>query len=388
MSRIRKLILATLAVVGLLIVGLAAIVMTGNTMTVLAMLAGPPRDWDEKRLAPPPDYASPAAWAAWPDRTGLADYRPEGVAAPAVSPQVDVFFIHPTGYMNGADWNAPLDPNSRTEENTQWMMANQASAYNGSARVFAPRYRQASFFRYISASEDVGQKTMDLAYSDVLRAFEYFLAHANNGRPFIIASHSQGSQHAFRLLQERIDATPLEKSLVAAYVIGTRITNADAGSLKSIKVCDKADQTGCLVHWAAMGDGGSPPPGMTDLVCVNPLSWTRDGGRVEAAAHKGGVPISGAFSAQMFGSDAAQGMQFPPLGAPLPAMTWAECRGGFLYVKDLAETVFAPVILPGKNYHGLDYPLFHMDIRQNVELRLQAWLAGRSAPTTSPATQE
>ena len=384
----RKLILGAVALLGLLLVGLAGIVMTGNTMTVLAMLAGPPSDWDERRLAPAPDYASPASWAAWPDRAGLADYRPEGVSAPAAPPQVDVFFIHPTGYMNGADWNAPLDPGSRTEENTQWMMANQASAYNGSARVFAPRYRQASFFRYISASEEVGQKTMDLAYSDVLRAFEYFIANAGTGRPFIIASHSQGSQHAFRLLQERIDGTPLEQSLVAAYVIGTRITNVDAGSLKSIKVCDKPEQTGCLVHWAAMGEGGSPPAGMSDLVCVNPLSWRRDGTRVQATSHKGGVPVSGAFSVQMFGNDAAQGMQFPPLGAPLPELTWAECREGFLYVRDLADTVFAPVILPGKNYHGLDYPLFHMDIRRNVEQRIEAWVAARSVPTSPPATQE
>jgi len=384
---VKRAIIATLALLGLLAAIAAGIVLSGNTLTVLAMVAGPPRDWDERRLAPAPDYATAASWAAWPGRGGFADYKPQGLAEAASRLDVDVFFIHPTGYMVGKDWNSPMDPNSRTEENTSWSMANQASAFNTAARVYAPRYRQASFFRYISASEDVARKTMDLAYSDVLRAFEHYLANENQGRPFIIASHSQGSQHAFRLLQERIDATPLVGRLVAAYVPGTDITNAKVAALKSIRVCDRPDDTGCLVHWATMGEGGTLPPGITDLVCVNPLSWNRDGARVAAEAHRGGVPASGSFSAQMFGDDAAQGMQFPPLGTPIAALTWAECREGYLFVKDLSGSAFAGIILPGKNYHGLDVPLFHMDIRQNIGERLTAWQAGREA-TKARAPQE
>jgi hypothetical protein len=384
----RRFLAVVLVVLGLVLAGIAAIVWSGNTLTVIALLAGPPHSWDEKRLAPAPDYASQASWAAWPDRGGLADYRPQGEAAAARLLQVDVFFVHPTGYMKGHDWNAPLGSGSRTEENTQWMMANQASIFNGVARVYAPRYRQASLFRYISASEDVGRKASDLAYSDVERAFEYFLATASRGRPFIIAGHSQGTQHAFRLLKEKIDGTPLERLLVAAYILGSDVTNEVAAGLKSIRVCSSAEQTGCLVHWAAMGEGGSPPPGVSDLVCVNPLSWKRDGGRMNEAAHKGGVPISGALSAQMFGSDAAQGMEFPPLGSPMPAMTWAECRDGFLYVSDLVDSVYKPFILPGKNYHGLDFPLFHMDIRNNAAQRSEKWLARSGASPVSPAAQE
>ena len=60
----------------------------------------------------------------------------------------------------------------------------------------------------------------ELAYSDVLRAFDYYLAHENHGRPFILASHSQGSLHALRLIQERLAGKPLQKQLVAAYLIG------------------------------------------------------------------------------------------------------------------------------------------------------------------------
>lgn len=355
----------------------AAIYFTGNTINVIALMAGPPKNWDLARKAPDPDYAQPGSWAAWPGREGPADFVPQGVSKAEGTKAVDVFFIHPTGYMNGADWNSPLNTQSRTEENTTWMMANQASAFNGTANVYAPRYREASIFRYLGAPEDLATKAMDFAYADVVRAFEYYLANENKGKPFIIASHSQGSQHAFRLLQERIDGQDIQGRMVAAYVIGTRITNRDAASLKSIKVCDTPTQTGCLVHWAAMGDGGTPPDDMQDLVCVNPLSWKRDGGRAPASMHVGAVPISGTFSVRMFGDDSPQGIEFKPLETPQPGLTWAECRNGFLYVADQAAGAFNRFILPGKNYHGLDYPLFHMDIRRNVEERRRTYMLDR-----------
>jgi hypothetical protein len=127
---------------------------------------------------------------------------------------------------------------------------------------------------------------------------------------------------------------------------------------------------------------------MSDLVCVNPLSWKRDGGRAPATLHKGGVPISGTFSVRMFGDDSPQGIEFKPLEAPQPGLTWAECRNGFLYVADQSGGVFNRFILPGKNYHGLDYPLFHMDIRMNVAERVSAYLKRGVTDGPAPATQE
>lgn len=362
------------AIVLLIVVALVGIWATGNTINVIAALFGPAKVWDEAKLPPAPDYAQKQNWAAYPGENDLAQMVPEGLKSTEDGKAVDVFFIHPTGYMSGASWNSPMNANSRTEENTSWMMANQASVFNGCCNVYAPRYREASIFRYLSAPEDIANKAMDLAYGDVVRAFEYYMANVNHGRPFIIASHSQGSQHAFRLVKEKIDGTSLQASMIAAYIIGTRVTNAEAAELKSVKICDSAVQTNCIVHWATFGEGGSPPPGMDGLVCVNPLSWRRDGSRAPADQHQGGVPISGKFSVRLWGSDAPEGVEFKPLGAPLPKATWAECRNGLLFVQDQSSTVFSSFILPGKNYHGLDYPLFHMDIRKNVAERCKTYL--------------
>ncbi|MFM9862922.1 MAG: DUF3089 domain-containing protein [Micropepsaceae bacterium] len=362
----------------------AAVYLTGNTLTVIGWLWGPKHGWDLSLKAPALDYRQASSWAAWPGRESGALYTPRGVFVPDGAKAVDVFFIHPTGFLNGAEWNSPMNPQSRTEENTKWMMANQASAFNGCCNVYAPRYREASIFRYWTAPEDIAQKTMDFAYADVVRAFEYYMANENKGRPFIIASHSQGTSHALRLVQEKIDGTNLEASMIAAYVIGSRVTNAEANALKSVKVCDSPTQTDCIVHWATFGEGTKVPPEMSDLVCVNPLTWRRDGVRAEAAMHQGGVAASGKFSMQVWGDDSPQGVVFEPLGPPLPKLTWAECKDGILWAADQSKTPLGRLSLRG-NYHGLDYPLFHMDIRKNVADRVAAYQQRGPAGGPGPA---
>jgi Protein of unknown function (DUF3089) len=372
-----------LLVVLLLAAAGAAIVFSGNTVTVMAWLWGPKHGWDLARKAPAPDYADASSWAAWPGRESPAGFVPQGVVSADGVRAVDVFFVHPTGYLNGGDWNSPMNAKSQTEENTQWMLANQASAFNGCCNVYAPRYREASIFRFWSAPEDIVQKTMDFAYADVVRAFEYYLANENKGRPFIIASHSQGTWHALRLIQDKIDGTSVQPSMIAAYIIGGQIKNAEVNALKSVKVCDGPAETGCIVHWATFLEGATVPPEMSDLVCVNPLNWRRDGARAPAELHQGGAAPSGTFSGKLWGDDAPQGIVFEPLGAPLPKLTWAECKGGILWVADQSGNPLGQLAIGG-NYHGLDYPLFHMDIRKNVAERVDAYLQRALADGPAP----
>jgi DUF3089 family protein len=374
------------AVVVLLVVAAAAIYYTGNVLTVLAFIGEPRHGWDPALKAPPPDYANDSSWAALPGKPSLADLVPAGVAASPKEKQVDVFFIHPTGYLHGADWNSPLDPNSKTEENTKWMMANQASAFNGCCAIYAPRYREATIFVYVARpSTDLYNKAMDLAYGDVDRAFTYFLEHYSRGRPFIIASHSQGTYHAFRLIRERIDGTPLASRMIAAYTLGGSITDKDVAGLKTVHACASETDLHCIVHWRTYGEGATlPPDAIGKTLCTNPLTWQRDGSRAPASLHKGGVPPSGRFQIDSLFPDVARGIVFAPLKAPVKAWTTAECRGGLLFVADQKGGQFDGADLGGKNYHGLDYPLFAMDIRENAEARVGAYLAA-DGTATAPA---
>jgi hypothetical protein len=356
----------------------AALLLSGRAVLAAAWFFRPWHDWDLARMAPAPDYARADSWAARPGKDSLALLAPRGTTNLPGTHGVDVFFVHPTGFISGKEWNSPLDPNSRTEENTEWMMANQASVFSGCCNIYAPRYREASIFRYITATPDIARKSMDFAYADVERAFQYFLEHDNQDRPFIIASHSQGTAHAFRLIREHIDGTPLASRMIAAYLIGAGrdVTNAAAATLKTIRVCNGPTETGCLVHWATYRDGSElDDPRADDMVCVNPLSWKRNGGYAAAGLHLGGVPATGKFSVKFWGDDSAQGVVFAPLGTPIPHETWAACEHGQLMVADQSHTAFRGFEI-GKtgNYHGLDYPLFYMDIRENAGARIAAYM--------------
>jgi hypothetical protein len=363
------------AIVALLAAIAAAIYFTGNGLAVLVWAGKPHHGWDMAYKAPAPDYAKADAWAALPSKHSEADLVPAGMAPPLKGSGVDVFFIHPTGYLNGADWNSPLDPHSKTEENTKWMLANQASVFNGCCAIYAPRYRETSIYRYFVAPSDATRKATDLAYGDVDRAFTYFLEHYSKGRPFIIASHSQGTEHAFRLIRARIDGTALASRMVAGYLIGFDIDDARANALKTVHVCAREDDIHCIVHWATYGEGATAPPrAPAKLVCVNPLTWRRDGKMAAKAMNKGALPTTGRFQPNLFGSDKAAGIEFGPLAAPLKAWTWAACRDGRLTVADQSGGPFAWGDVGGGNYHALDYPLFAIDIRENAQLRAQAWL--------------
>ena len=162
--------------------------------------------------------------------------------------------------------------------------------------------------------------------------------------------------------------------MIAAYLLGGGITNKDIDALKTVHACNSATELHCVIHWATWGEGGKPYTGGKDhLLCINPLTWTRDGGPAPASLHKGGVPQSGRFQIAPW-SDKASGMVFAPLKAPVKAWTTAACRSGILTVADQTGGPFDGLDVGAKNYHGLDYPLFHMDIRENAQARVAAYM--------------
>ena len=136
---------------------------------------------------------------------------------------------------------------------------------------------------------DLFKKSGDFAYGDVDRAFTYFLEHYSKGRPFIIASHSQGTEHGMNLVKRRIDGTPLAARMVAAYLIGGGITDKEVDALKTVHACASPTDLHCVIHWATYREGPNPVRDDTPdkLLCVNPLTWLRDGGHGAGGAAQG-----------------------------------------------------------------------------------------------------
>ena len=95
-------------------------------------------------------------------------------------------------------------------------------------------------------------KHLILLMNDLKTAFQYYLDHYNQGRPIIIASHSQGTTHAERLLKEFFEDKPLKSKLVVAYIIGMAIPK---NYFSSLGPCKDSTQTGCFVGWRTYKKG-------------------------------------------------------------------------------------------------------------------------------------
>ena len=373
-------------VLGVLLIVLAALYLSGygGKFAWDAFMAynTPFGEFDPADAVAAPDYSDLINWAALPDRSDPADLVPAGIDIHDQGRQpVDTFFIHPTGYLRSASWTSPMDVDSGTEENTFWMMANQASAYNGCCNVYAPRYREATIFSYfVSLTERT--EVLGFAYQDVKRAFEYYLQHYNQGRPFIIASHSQGSHHAMRLLSEVVDTGELHERMVAAYLVGAIIipvSPAWFASMTHISPCLSAEDLHCVVHWDTMPEGAPALERPEDSLCTNPLSWRVNEEMATAGLNEGAVVPEGIYNTGFGrGDDVSTEQVFADLGKPLKEQTWAQCKDGSLYVRSQDGTEFEAMGSGNLgSYHGLDYALFYMNIRNNTRLRSSRYLAGQ-----------
>lgn len=363
----------------------------------------PDKGFDQSTVAAAPDYNDTQSWAALPLSQDHADFAPQGFKEQQAQAAADVFYIHPTAWFSRKVWNDPLnDPQSR-EVVDQIVLANEASAFNGCCRVFAPRYRQTSISAFYGERADA-ERSFKIAYSDIERAFEAFLNEIGP-RPFIIAGHSQGSMHAMRLLT-KIDADPaLRARLIASYIPGyAHPTSRYKDELKHIAPCQSPDQLRCVASWDTYKEGADVK-GAEPLLywrgdkivtydikaprqCTNPITWREDLKRSDKAAHLGAVelinrgePIS--FTGLVM-SDDPLGVKITGLKAPRAKLVWAQCDGQALRVPDLDDLDYEAQETQSGNYHLLDYELFYMNIRDNAILRTQTWLKAKSAEPTAP----
>lgn len=324
----------------------------------------PPRGFDETPVPEAPDYSSPISWAALPWRFDFADFAPAGEEDRQAEAPVDVFFLYPTTFLFDEGWNSPIDHAVATARVDYGVLKHQASVFNGCCRVFAPRYRQATLVSFLPQGRADGKKAQALAYDDVRRSFEYYLEHWNDGRPFLLASHSQGTRHLIELLGDVVAKHPARQRLVAAYAIGFPLPLANYDGLYGdIEPCRAADDVGCVVSYGTWGEGGPHPPARPKqgLQCTNPLSWADPEAEAPPEANLGA--LRGA-------------LLHDPLPALTPGLIGAQCRDGVLWAAVPEGSYYYELRRPPNNYHNLDYTLFYGNLRKNAQRRVDAWLAG------------
>ena len=351
-------------------------------MSMAGQLLKPSSAFSPQTMADQPDYSESTSWLSLPPRKDETDLVPFGLEPSNNdgTASVDVFYIHGTGYLANTSWTSPLAVNSATADNARFSLANQASIFNGCCNIYAPHYREASIFAYIALDTPERDQLLDAVFDDVLKAFEYYLKNYNEGRPFVLVSHSQGTHHAMRLLELLDTQGDIAQQLVVAYMLGSgpvSLTQRYVDSLNHFDTCSSATDINCLVHWNTYGPDGtrklfaSPEPSL----CVNPLSWTTQETRVSAEKHLGAAAISGAYTMKMAGDEVSDSVRFEQVAAPMPQYTWAQCRDSFLYIQDQTGKDYEKLgKSPDKFYHGIDFSVFHMNIRDNVGVRISEYM--------------
>ena len=306
-----------------------------------------------------PDYSDLDYWAAHPLKWDPSDSIPKPLRKEKRDSLVDVFFLHPTIYtmkLKDSSLNAEIDDaylNAKTDYSS---ILYQASVFNQHAKVYAPRFREAHISAYFPKDTLTALKAFELAYEDVKTAFEYYLKNYNHGRPIIIASHSQGSTHALRLLKDYFENKTLQKQLVAAYIVGMYIPK---NTFSSLKMCEDSLQTGCVCGWRTFRKGFKPPYVEAEKefsLVTNPITWKTDSDYASKKMNKGSVLFK--FNKVYKRTTDAQ-IHEGVVWVNRPKFPWS-----FLYST--------------KNYHIGDINLYYMNTRENVVRRIKSYFHNQS----------
>lgn len=333
------------------------------TAGLLEWLNPPPdKPFADSTVPPAPDYADEASWAALPWRDDAGDQLPpqshyeDGQS----SAEVDVFFLHPTtAVFGGSGWIGAHDSLITRIVTDRGTLPQQVTVFNGSARVFAPRFRQMRMATFGKGTAADRAGAMGIGVTDISAAFDHYMTHWNDGRGVIIAAYSQGAMFAEQLVAARAVNPDFRQQLVAAYLIGSRIKPAAFG--EAIPLCGAAEQTGCFLAWNSIArDGEAGRYGANGpLACVNPLNWTNDGTPADASENLGSLPMVGLTGIKPL-TDANVGGRCGDDG-----ILWID--------RPQAEGFTAQVSSTG-SYHPYEFNLYWVNIRANVKQRADSYI--------------
>jgi hypothetical protein len=266
--------------------------------------------------------------------------------------KADVFYVYPTLFLNKKDerWNISIDDTAFRKRIIDNAVRFQASAWVECGRMFIPFYRQAHIRSYRNL-ENGGKEALLFAYGDIKAAFQYYLDHFNNGKPIILAGHSQGSTHLTLLLKDFFDGKPLQKQLVAAYLPGIGLKRNE---FNTIPLMTSPNQTGGFVSWNTFKRKVNKEKfemWYKGKAVINPVSWTTEK-YASSKEHKGFLFSNNKIYSQSFSThliDGAIWISTPHF--PYRSMAWTM-----------------------DDYHIGDINLFWADVKFNAKQRLSNYL--------------
>ncbi len=344
----------------LLFLGLAFAIFRGD---LIRYSLDPKTPFQTYKPPPAPDYGRREAWFLLPT-------RPE--VAAAADPPADVFFVSPTTYEGGAQWNDPIDDAHADQVFRRVMAPNYAGPFVNIGRIFAPRYRQAGLYSLLTMRDDA-RDARRFAYGDVAAAFRYWRDHDGGTRPFLIVGVEQGGTLAARLVAEEVAPNAqLRARLAGAYLIETVVPQTHP----ALPPCMRRDEAGCIAAWASV------PASEIDrgrILLARALVWDANG---ELQNLSGPAlcfnPILGATvdepaPARMhLGAANATGLEWGARPAFLARQVSAHCEGGILRVSAPRSASLKPSGSWTEQRMAPGFNLFYADLESDARARVAA----------------
>ncbi|HEY1910030.1 MAG TPA: DUF3089 domain-containing protein [Vicinamibacterales bacterium] len=291
------------------------------SIAVAAAAQTPPAAPAPTEAAKPNDYSDPKTWLCRPGGHDACDIDETTTVVAAngtltketwqADPKapIDCFYVYPTISTDPTP-NSDMNPDP-AELN---VIKQQFARFASQCRPFAPLYRQITLagLRRVLTPQGVGSAfDKGVQYDDVKDAWNYYLAHDNNGRGVVLIGHSQGSFILSELIRNEIDGKPIQSRVVSAILMGTTIAVPKGkdvgGSFQHLPLCHSASQTGCLITFASFRSTAPPPantlfgkvadPAMA-AACTNPAALAGGGGPLHSYLSADGRTITSTLKPQ------------------------------------------------------------------------------------------
>ena len=312
------------------------------------------------------------------EKSKATDYSQEAnwYKIPEITKEFDTFYIYSTMYMGANEGDADYATLDNAEVlGTIWIEhAIKSSVFEESTNLFIPYYRQSSMKHAAEVFQKDGTSDaalVSIPYTDITAALDYYFENYNDGRPFVIAGHSQGSAILRLVLKGYFKEHPdYYKRMVAAYAIGCSITKEDLEANPHMKFATGETDTGVIISWHAEGpknvEENLPLPNVIiakNGIAINPLNWKRDETYAPTSENLGSIVMdekTGKTEIRDIDGDAQV------------------CIARGTVVTNAKATPNEMTELAGPQcYHQDDYSIFYNNIKDNVAKRIAAYKASR-----------